>query len=328
MKKNNSLKEVSKMLASVDSALIFPHIFMDGDTLGSAVALCLGLRAMGKNAHILIEDDIPGNLKFLDCGLCTYDMDIIMAPDICIGVDCADVERFIKRREKFISGKTTLNIDHHKTAKLFADINYIDNESAATGEIIFALLKEMGVKMDKVIGEAIYAAILTDTGNFQYSNTNTNSHSITIELFNSGIDHSYVNMMLYQNTRIEKLHTSGKILNTIKMMANNEAVMAYVTFGMLAEAGALMEDTEGASEMLRNISGVELSIFAKEAGRNETKFSMRSKKWVDVTELTVKHGGGGHARAAGCTIKLPLQEAMKLIEVEVEEYFAGARCQK
>jgi len=320
--KNSTLSEICSQLLSADTILIFPHILMDGDTLGSAVALCRAMRGKGKTAHILIEDKIPGYLGFLDDGSCTYETDIIKKPDICVGIDCSDIGRFDKRREKFASGNVTLNIDHHKTSDYFADYNYVDSSAAATGEIIYDMLALMGIGLDKTQAEAIYAAILTDTGNFQYGNTTIRSHLITVELFKLGVDHGYVNRMLYQNTRIQKLHISGKILNTIKMLAGEQAVIAYVTKEMLREAGALMEDTEGASEMLRNISGVELSIFAKETGANETKISMRSKKWADAAELTMKYKGGGHTGAAGCTIPEPIAAAMKMIEADVEEYFA------
>lgn len=316
------MKMICDRLMAADSVLIFPHILMDGDTFGSSVALCLAMRGQGKEAHILIEDTIPGNLVFLDGGLCTHDNDVIKQPDVCIAVDCADIERFVKRRKKFMMGKSTLSIDHHKTSQYFAELNYVDSAAAATGEIVYDMLAEMGIKPDKKQGEALYAAIITDTGNFQYTNTTTKSHLIAIDLFNLGIDRGYVSRMLYQNTRIQKLHISGKILNTIKMLAGDEAVMAYVTSDMLKEAGAMMEDTEGASEMLRNISGVELSIFVKETSKSETKFSMRSKQWVDTTELSLKYDGGGHTRAAGCTIPKPIFEAMKIMEADVEEYFA------
>jgi phosphoesterase RecJ-like protein len=277
---------------------------------------------MGKKSYVLIEDKIPGYLKFLDDRSCTYDLDIIEEPDVCICIDCADIERFTRRKDKFFQGRTTMCVDHHKTSECFADYNYIDSGAAASGEIVYELLCEMGADIDKTSGEAIYAAIITDTGNYQYSNTRAESHLITVDLFDIGIDRNYVSMMLYQNTRIEKLHISGRILNTINMLANGEAVMAYVTRDMLSEAGALMEDTEGASEMLRNISGVELSIFVKETGPGETKFSMRSKKWADATELTTKYKGGGHTRAAGCTMDKPIFEAMEIMGADVEEYFS------
>jgi len=324
MKKNSTIKEIRDKLMDANSVLIFPHILMDGDTLGSSIALARGLRKMGKAVYVIIEDEIPAYLKFLDDGSCTFDQDIIKTPDISISVDCTDTERFVLRKEKFFSSGGTLSIDHHKTSEFFADMNYVDADAAATAEIIYELLHEMGTSIDKLAGEAIYAGILTDTGKYQYANTRAESHRITVELFEKGIDSYYVNRMLYQNNRIEKLYIAGKIFTTLKAMADGKAVMAYVTREMLAESGALLEDTEGISEVLRNISGVELSIFAKETGQAETKFSMRSKMWVDVSEISAKYKGGGHTNAAGCTIMKPINEAMKMIEADVEEYFVRA----
>ena len=321
MKKNNTIREIAGKFESAESVLIFPHVLMDGDTLGSAAALCRALRQKGKTAHIVIEDKVPEYLKFLDDGSCTFDRNIVKDPDICVSVDCTDPDRFPLRKEKFFNGKTTLCIDHHKTSECFADLNHIDSSAASTAEIIYDIIHEMGASIDKLTSEALYAAIITDTGNFQYSNTRVKSHLITIELYGLGLDHDYVSRMLYQNNRIEKLHISAKILGTLKMMAGGKAVMAYVTQDMLKEAGALLEDTEGTSEILRNISGVEMGVFAKETAKGETKLSMRSEAWADVAEISMKYKGGGHKKAAGCTIKKPIFEAMKMIEDDIEKYF-------
>jgi len=327
MKKKNSnnndhmIKEICSRLEEADSVLLFPHVLMDGDTIGSAAALCRALRQKGKTAHIVIEDKIPDYLKFLDDGLCTFDQEIVKEPDVCVSVDCTDPDRFPKRKETFFKGKRTLSIDHHKTSEHYAGLSHIDSSAAATAEIIYEILHEMDVPIDRLTGEALYAAIITDTGNFQYSNTRVKSHLITIELYGLGIDHSYVSRMLYQNNRIEKSYISGKILSTLKMIAGGRAVMAYVTQDMLHETGALMEDTEGMTEILRNIGGVELAVFAKEAEKGVTKISMRSKAWADVAEISLKHKGGGHTRAAGCTIRKPIIEAMDMIEEDIKEYF-------
>lgn len=319
--KNNSIKEIKDVIISANSVLIFPHVTMDGDALGSSVALCRVLREMGKEAHILIEDDVPAYLKFMEYGLCTLDQDIIKEPDLCVAVDCATTERFVKRSDKFFSGKTKVCIDHHKTAEYFADFNLIDADAAATAELIYKIIKEMNVQIDKITGEAIYTGIVSDTGSFQYTNTSVQSHMITVELFEIGIDHGYVGRMIYQNNRIEKFSIAGKVFATLKPIADGKAAIAYVTQDMLKEAGALMEDTEGTSELLRNIAGIEVGIFAKEVSKNETKFSMRSEAWADVAEITLQFGGGGHTKAAGCTIKKPIFEALAMVEEAVIKYF-------
>jgi phosphoesterase RecJ-like protein len=146
---NNTLKEIADKLMHADSALIFPHILMDGDTLGSSIALARALLQKGKTAYIVIEDEIPEYLTFLNDGTCTFDQNIIKEPDICISLDCADPERFPLRKNKFFEGKTTLSIDHHKTSEYFCDLNYIDSSAAATAEIIYDLLREMGASIDK-----------------------------------------------------------------------------------------------------------------------------------------------------------------------------------
>jgi len=321
MNENNTMKEIAEQLLNADKILIFPHVSMDGDAFGSSASLCRALRMLGKSAFVLIEEEIPKYLAFLDDGYCSSNQNVIPDPNICVCVDCADIERFILRKEKFLQGKITMCIDHHKTSGGFADYNYIDENAAATAEIIYKLLLEMNVVIDKKIGEAIYAAIVSDTGNFQYSNTLAETHLITVELFKAGIDNNYVNRMLYQNVRIEKLRIAGRIFQTLKIIGGGQAIIGYVTQEMLSEANALMEDTEGLSETFRDITNIEVGIFAKETKQFETKFSMRSKTWVDVTTIAEKYKGGGHSRAAGCTIKAPIREAIKLIEADLEEYF-------
>jgi len=322
MKKNNTIKEICEKLMSAGSILIFPHVSMDGDALGSSVALCRAMRGRGKMAYVLIEDKIPDYLRFLDDGSCTHDRDAIGSPDVCVCVDCAEIDRFILRKDKFLEGKASMCIDHHKTSSCFADFNYIDAAAATTAELVYDILTGMESPIDELTGEAIYAAILTDTGNFQYTNTNIKSHLIAIELYKSGIDRNYVNRMLYQNNRAEKFLIAGRIYNTIKMIAGGRAVTAYVTREMLKEAGAMIEDSEGIAETLRTISGVEISVFAKETAAGEVKFSMRSKSWADVSELSAKYDGGGHKGAAGCTLRATIGEALKIMEADIEEYFA------
>ena len=149
---NNSLKEIAKILNESQSVLLFPHLNMDGDALGSSAALCATLRKLGKQSYILIEDEIAAFLQFLDNDYCTHDANIIAEPDICLCIDCGDTGRFKKREEKFLQGKTKGCIDHHGTSTPFADFNYIDPKAAATGEIIYDLIKEMGVEIDAEIG--------------------------------------------------------------------------------------------------------------------------------------------------------------------------------
>lgn len=317
--KNNSLQEIAQKLNEAKSILLFPHINIDGDALGSCAAICKTLRAKGKDAWILLEDDIPANLRFLDKGYCTYDMDKIKNPDICMCVDCGDLGRFPKRAEKFNEGKTTICIDHHRTTVFFCQYNYVDSVEAATGQIAFDLIKLMGIKPDEEIGEAIFAAITTDTGDFQYSNTQKKSHLIAAELYDWGVDFNKVSVEIYENVRMEKVMLKNKAMETLKLVGNGLGAIMHITQEMLEETGAAMDESEGLAQDLRSIAGVEFSALIKESKPGVARVSLRAKRSGDVAKIAQKLGGGGHTKAAGCTINLPIEEAVAVVEEEIEK---------
>jgi bifunctional oligoribonuclease and PAP phosphatase NrnA len=313
----STLEQIAIKLKEAETILLYPHIIMDGDTLGSSIALCIALRKIGKKAHVLIEDEIPSYLLFMEKDYCTFDQNILDAPDISMSVDCSDIERFIMRKDKFLTGRLSICLDHHRTNNSFADMNYIDSIAGATGEIVFDLIKILGIELDIEMAEAIYTAITTDTGNFQYTNTTKTTHLITAELFDIGIDLEKISVEVYQNIRHEKLKILNEVINTIEMLSDGKADIAYVTQEMLDKTGALMEETEGIIETLRNISGVEISAFLKESKAGEVKVGLRAKTYGDVSVIAQSFGGGGHRKAAGCTLKTSLKEAKELISAAI-----------
>lgn len=317
--KNNTFEEIAKVIAKKKKILIYPHVNMDGDALGSAVALCKALRTMGKNCHVLIEDDVPSNLRFLDRDYTTFDQNVIKRPDLSICLDCGDAGRFAKRKAKFDSAPTSICIDHHATTKAYCDYNYVDSKSAATGELIYDLLHALDVDIDQEIGEALFAAIATDTGNFQYSNTTKRSHEIVADLYDAGIDSNKVSVELYENMRMEKILLKNKAMGTISTICEGKGIIAYVTQDMLKETGASSDETEGIVQELRSIGSVEIAALLKEMDDGRVKVSLRSKRHIDVTEITSAFGGGGHIRAAGCTLSCSLSEAFDQIKEKMAD---------
>lgn len=316
-RRNHSFREIAEQLRKAESILIYPHVNMDGDALGSAAAMCRALRQMGKSCYILIEDSIPRNLQFLDRGYCTSDQNKIQAPDLSFCLDCGDTSRFLKRKDKFAQGKVSVCIDHHQTTKPFCDYNYIDPQAAATGELIFRLLEEMEYEGDAETGEALFAAITTDTGNFQYSNTTKESHLIMARLYDWGIDTRRVSTEIYENVRLEKLLIESRAMETLELLCGGQAAIAYADQKMLNEVGASMDETEGIVDQLRSIEGVEIAAFIKEQEPEKIRVSFRAKSWGNVMELAKKLGGGGHMKAAGCTLSLPLEAALAVIRQEI-----------
>ncbi len=314
--KNNTFDEIARVLAEAERILIFPHVNADGDAIGSAVALCRVLRSMGKECSILIEDGIPENLRFLDEGFTTMDQDVFEA-DVSVCVDCGEPGRFPKRADKFMKAPVTVCIDHHGTSRGFCTYNHIDSGAAATAQLVFKLIKAMGVGIDKETGEAIFAGILTDTGSFMYSNTEKESHLIVAQLYDSGINASGVAQEIFENMRIERLLIENRAVETMVTLCGGKAVMAYVTQDMLRETGASMDETEGVVGRLRSISGVELAVFMKEYGPDEIKVSLRSKKAVNVADMASLFDGGGHQRAAGFTLRCSIGEAFDRVKEHI-----------
>lgn len=319
MTANDTLKKIGQKFLEAESVLLFPHENVDGDALGSCVALCKALRLKGKEAYILIEGYMAEFLKFLDRGYCSRDPEIIKDPDVCALIDCGDLERFIERKDKFFSGKTRICLDHHVTSDPDVDLRFIDGGAAATGEIIFKLLREMDIEPDKEIAEAIFAAITTDTGNYQYSNTTKESHLITGELYDFGLDANKVCVEIYETVRPERMKLKSLVLSNMEIFADGEGVIACVTQQMLKDTGTTMDETEGIASALRTVKGVQIAAFLKEKENGDIKVSLRAKRKGDVSKIGARHGGGGHVKAAGCTLRCGLEEAMELMKKEITE---------
>lgn len=320
MNENNSLKEIGAQLLEAKRIALFPHIQMDGDAFGAASGLCRALRSSGREAVILLEDKIPDYLQFLDYGYCTMDQEQMEAPDVCICIDCGETKRFPKRTDAFFRGKTTICVDHHASSQPFADYNYIDPGAAATAEIVYRLIREMNLEVDKETGEALFTGICTDTGNFQYSNTTKESHLITADLYEAGIDHAAIAVALYQNISLSKIRITNRILDTLELFAGGRAAMVYVTQDMVQAENVSLEETEGAVDTVRNIKGVEIAVFVKERQPGLVKASMRAKTCGNVGEIAAAFGGGGHVKAAGCTLEMDIGQACETLKKAVEEH--------
>ena len=316
MKSNASIREIGNLLKNADSILIFPHLNPDGDALGSATALCLALRKLGKTAWVLMEDEVPQYISFIEFGCCTQDKNLIEKPDICICVDCGEESRFPKRADKFSEGKLKLCVDHHVTDKGFGDRYYIDESSAAAAQLIYKLIAEMGVEMDKQMANALYVGLSTDTGSFQYSNTTAETHMTAAALHEVGINHVDITVKLYQNISRKKIEIQKKVLETMEVFADGRAAIAYITMEMIEDIGASEDDAEGMVDILRNIEGVEIAIFLKEK-QDGIKASMRAKTYGNVDKIAKEFGGGGHIKAAGCTIKMSMADAVEALKGEV-----------
>ncbi|MCI8284101.1 MAG: bifunctional oligoribonuclease/PAP phosphatase NrnA [Firmicutes bacterium] len=321
------MQQIADELIKADSMYIFPHMVADGDALGSCASLCCLMRGLGKQADILMEDEVPDNLKFMDKDYVTIvDRDTEMPKrDLCIALDCSSLDRFPKREKMFFEiGDRTACIDHHLTNSQFAMVNLIDPMAAATAELMYELYRFMGIELNKEAGEAIYTGIVTDTGNFKYTNTTKKTHIITAELYDLGIDTKNVNITLYQNERPQKLKLHSMIMNRMEMLCGNQVAMSHVTLAMYDEAGAKTNESDGINTALRDIKGVEVGILLREMHETEIKVGFRSKEYIDVSKVCERLGGGGHKHAAGCTILKTMDEALDIVRKTITEVMEEA----
>lgn len=325
---NNSFFEIAQILKENKYFILFSHISADADSFGSCAALWHSLTLADKEAVILLEDNLAENLKFLGKGVKVFQYDskegeaFIKEAEknggyVSICVDCASVDRFPKREELFWNGKYTVCLDHHLTSKHICDYNYIEPSASATGEILYKLIKSTKMPLDKNVGEAIFAAITTDTGNFQYSNTNKESHLIAAELYDLGVDFNKVSIEIYERSSLAALKLQAMVLSALEIFNNGRCCISFVSQDMLKETGANMDDSEGLVSKLRSIDGIEVSILLREHENNKIKGSLRSKSDADVAKIAQSFGGGGHKKAAGFTLNTSIEEALKRVSEEV-----------
>lgn len=307
---NNVITEIEK----AKSIYLASHVQPDGDNIGSLLALGLALKKMNKNVFMLKTDNIPKDFMFLP------NIDLIKEYDesdidLFIALDSSDEERLGSNKELLQKANNIINIDHHLSNTNFGDINIVDSYAAATCEIVFKLIKKMGIEIDKDIATCLFTGISTDTGSFMYENANEETHLIAAELIRIGIDKQEININIWQNKSLINTKLFIKTLETLKTYFDDKVAIVEVTRDNLRSIGASMEDSEGVVSFVRDIEGVEVSIMLKEFEENEIKVSMRSKRYVDVSNVCSLFGGGGHKKAAGCTINSNLKEAKKdLIE--------------
>ena len=318
MFKNTDLRSIGETLEQAESVLLFPHVHPDGDCMGSSVALCSCLRSMGKKADIIMEDDLPSHIGFLDEGYCLSHVGPGGSYDVTICIDCSEEKRFSGSKEIFLKGKKRICIDHHHAEECTWDMYYIDPAAAATCEIIYDLFEEMGWQVDEKCAKALYTGISSDTGGFRYSNTTSRTHAIAAELMKKGIDTVEINVNLFQNIDPREIAVIIRSLDNMEIFSGGKAAIATLTGREMEACDAEMEHTETVINWLRDIEGVEIAAFLKEDG-GKVRTSLRAKSWGNVESIARAFGGGGHIKAAGCTLDMPIGEACKKIKKAMEE---------
>lgn len=293
---DNILEEIKK----AESIVILTHENPDGDAVGSSIAMYLGLKEIGKTPDIIIPEfprafeNLPGieNIK-KESDIENY--------DLAIALDTASIKMLNGYSKYFEDAKTKIVIDHHSSNTMFGDYNYVDQDSPACAQLLLVLFNYFNIEVSKEIGTAILAGIITDTGGFRYDGVTAETFELVAALCKKGVKVSKVYQKVFASTSKSKFFLHRIALDRLELLENEKIAFTYITKNDENNVGAENGDYDGIVEQGRDIEGVEISIFLRETEKG-IKASLRSKDYVNVSELCRIFGGGGHIRAAGCTI--------------------------
>ncbi len=322
----SALDEIVDVIREKNNFLITSHVNPEGDSIGSLIAMFLVLEKMGKKAVMGISDKVPENLKFLPgADRIRQELDSGFSPDVAIVLDCPVIER-VGWISNFIDESTfIINIDHHISNSSFANINWVEPDSSSVGEILYELFKKLKVDIDTDIAKAVYTAIITDTGGFNYDNTSKRTHMIAGELLEYGIRPRIMQTEIFEKKELAQLRVLGKALLTIELIEEGKIAVMSLKKEMYAEEGSYDISTEDFINYPRSIKGVEVTILFKEniEVENSTSISFRSTGAIDVNELALKLGGGGHKQASGCTLRIHFNDAKARVLEEAVKHVRG-----
>jgi len=307
-------REAARWLREHDNYLILSHKRPDGDTIGSAAALCLGLRQMGKNAHVLRNMEITEKYIHLHTGL---NQDYPEAGDTLICVDTA-TPSLLPEAYNHLSKRVQLRIDHHSSDTPFAPLKLVDASAGACGEIIYDVLSELGVQLDKTIAEALYTAVSTDTGGFRYANTTAHSFQVAAECAKAGGDIHSINQQIFETNSFAKLRLQGWMTENIRFRCGGQVAVCALPAQVERDLGLTEDDLENISGFPRSIEGVRIAATLRQVGNGFVKISVRALPGYDAAAVCAKFGGGGHKGAAGALIKAELEEAAAKVSMEME----------
>lgn len=308
-----ALESAARFIREHDHFLVVSHVQPDGDAVSSTCAVGWILEQCGKRFVLINEGEIPRKFRFL------YGCDRIVnmrdnPPSgpfrhvIC--VDCADFKRIGEVSRLFADDCAILNIDHHPTNDRYGTVHVIRDDAAATAELLYDLIRTMGLSWTRESAELVYTGMMTDTGGFRYANTTPKVMQAAAELLSHGVKGAELAEALLETVTYPHIQLLKRALATLQFDGDRRIAWMVVTQGDMKASGAGMDDLEGLVNYPRNIEGVQVGLLFKETGPREFKVSMRSNGQADVSAIAQLFGGGGHVRAAGASLEGDAEEVI------------------
>ena len=308
------INEIISAIKLSQKIIISSHINPDGDCIGSSLALYIALKRMGKDVYIILDDSIPEQYKFLPCCQDILHPEFLknQDSDLFIVVDINETERLGTSKNLLFKSEKTLCIDHHPSDNFFCDYNYVDPKASAASELIYDVLKALTVYIDTDIANCLLTAIITDTGGFKYDNVTPYTFSVASRLLAKGAMLRKINEMVFDKTSLPRIKLLPLVLSTLATIEYGKIGYVFLNKQMLEKSGAMDNDSGGFVNYVKNIDGVEIALMFK-IEKDGVRVSFRSKDYVDVNNIAVKFGGGGHKKASGCFINKDYESVKYMI---------------
>ncbi len=301
-------REAAARLLEMDRVLILTHVRPDGDTVGCAAALCAALRKLGKTAYLYPN---PGITKTYASYAAPYWAAEDFEYRYVVAVDIASIGMLPENAQHF-EGKIDLAIDHHPSNTFYAKESLVAPTAAAAGEILYEVIGEM-TEITVEIALPLYVAISTDTGCFIYSNTTANTHRVAAELMDTGFDAVSVNKALFRTKSKNRLTMEAQMAANMRLYDDERIVVMEIPLSMVESLGATQADVEELSSLAALVEGTDCGVTIRELAPGKSKISLRTGGRINASEACAMLGGGGHARAAGCTVEGTMAEAREKI---------------
>jgi bifunctional oligoribonuclease and PAP phosphatase NrnA len=320
MSENVTIESIGEIFRNHQTFALMSHQRPDGDAIGSQLALGLALEEMGKTVYYWNVDGLPESMEFLP-----HSEKISLPPEIAPAIDVAialDTATKVRLGEANIAAcaqaKLWVNIDHHMSNPRYGDMNYVDASSPATGQIIYEIIQALQMPLPDGTRDAIYVAVSTDTGSFQYDSTTAKTYRMAADLMDRGLQVGQINAKTYDNHPFRRVELLRTLLNTLELSAAGKVASWEMLDATRVSLQLQPDDSEGLIDMIRAIRGVQVAVFFEELPDGKIRVSMRSKdRSVDVCKIATIFGGGGHYLAAGIRMAGPLAAAKELVLAEI-----------
>lgn len=315
--KSDSLEKIREIISAHENIVLCGHTNPDGDAIGASLSLASSLEKMGKNVKVLLEPygkkyDVIPNSRLI------AEKDTIKEAELFIALDCGDMGRLQGVADIFHSAKCTVNIDHHASNSFFGEYNYVEENASSTSEVVFKLLQGH-FPMDGEIAAGLYAGLIYDTGGFRHTSTTPFTMQVAGELMSYGIAYTKIYNALFDSRTFSEMKIMGKAFHKAERYFDGKVIFTSITMEDIEECKGTNKELDAIINYLKGVDEVKIACFLYEKNQMDVKASFRGNDGYDVCALAQKFGGGGHVKAAGCTIEAPIEQAKEMVFAEIEK---------